>query len=86
MAMQKIKLSNGEVLVVGDRKHPNRISCWLSDDDMWVHDALAQMAKELTALGQKTSKSDVIRLILVDKLQKAGYGRAKKTDSGVPPS
>jgi hypothetical protein len=47
-------------------KHPNRVSCWLRDQDSWLHDALDDLAKEMTEKGIKTTKSDLVRSALVD--------------------
>lgn len=55
-----------------NRQHPDRISCWLGDDDAWLHDALDDLIEELKQSGVKTSKGDLVRQALL-----AMYGDRK---------
>lgn len=50
---------------MSQRQHPNRINCWLSDEDTWLHPALEDLVREFEAQGVKTSKGDLIRQALL---------------------
>lgn len=54
------------------RKHPNRVSAWVPDTEVWLHDCLDDVAKTMTESGVKTTKSDLIREALM-----ARYGHLK---------
>jgi len=59
------------------RQHPNRISAWVPDDEVWIHDCLDDVAKTMTENGVRTTKSDLIR----DAVMKL-YGHLKRRYTG----
>lgn len=43
-----------------ERKHKNRISGWLPNQHVWLHDALDDMAAEMSKSGTRTTKADLL--------------------------
>jgi len=47
-----------------------RLSVWVSEKDYWMFHALESMVRKRESIGMPCSKSDVIREILKERLEK----------------
>ena len=54
-------------------KNPQRINSWLRPEDVWLHQCLDDLAVQMTKAGIKSTKSDMVRLALLEV-----YGNQKQ--------
>jgi hypothetical protein len=57
--------------------YPNRLSVWIPTEQLWMRDKILDIVKEYEKMGIRMNESDVIRLILYERLKPLHETNAK---------